>query len=47
MLLIIHTLEDTNRALTSSIDLQIQALAQQRWERGRELNAAANDRQRR
>jgi len=47
MLLMIHTLEDTNRALTSSIDLQIQTLAQQRWERGRELNAAANDRQRR
>jgi len=47
MLLMIHTLEDTNRALTSSIDLQIQTLAQQRWERGRELNAAASDRQRR
>jgi hypothetical protein len=45
MLLMIHTLQDTNRALTSSIDLQIQALAQQRWERGRELNAAARDRQ--
>src|SRR5215469_7382007 len=41
MLLMIHTLEDTNRALTSSIDLEIQTLAQQRWERGRELNAAA------
>ena len=47
MLLMIHTLQDTNRALTSSIDLQVQALAQQRWERGRELNAAAADRQRR
>lgn len=47
MLLMIHTLEDTNRALTSSIDLEIQTLAQQRWERGRELNAAASDRQRR
>ena len=47
MLLMIHTLQDTNRALTSSIDLQVQALAQQRWERGRELNAAASDRQRR
>jgi hypothetical protein len=47
MLLMIHTLEDTNRALTSSIDLQIQSLAQQRWERGRELNAAASDRQHR
>ena len=47
MLLMIHTLQDTNRALTSSIDLQVQALAQQRWERGRELNAAAQDRQRR
>jgi hypothetical protein len=46
MLLMIHTLQDANRALTSSIDLQIQALAQQRWERGRELNAAAHDRQR-
>lgn len=46
MLLMIHTLQDANRALTSSIDLQIQALAQQRWERGRELNAAARDRQR-
>jgi hypothetical protein len=45
MLMMIHTLEDTNRALTSSIDVQIQALAQQRWERGRELNAAAKDRQ--
>jgi hypothetical protein len=47
MLLMIHTLQDTNRALTSSIDLQVQALAQQRWERGRELNAAASDRQKR
>jgi hypothetical protein len=46
MLLMIHTLQDANRALTSSIDLQIQALAQQRWERGRELNSAARDRQR-
>jgi hypothetical protein len=46
MLLMIHTLQDANRALTSSMDLQIQALAQQRWERGRELNAAARDRQR-
>jgi hypothetical protein len=45
MLLMIHTLQDTNRAITSSIDLQVQALAQQRWERGRELNAAARDRQ--
>ena len=45
MLMMIHTLEDTNRALTSSIDLQVQLLAQQRWERGRELNAAARDRQ--
>jgi hypothetical protein len=45
LLLIIHTLEDTNRALTSSMDLQIQTVAQQRWERGRELNAAAKDRQ--
>ena len=47
MLLMIHTLQDTNRALTSSIDLNIQTLAQQRWEKGRELNAAARDRQRR
>jgi hypothetical protein len=47
MLLMIYTLQDTNRALTSSIDLEIQTLAQQRWERGRELNAAASDRQRR
>jgi hypothetical protein len=46
MLLMIHTLQDANRALTSSIDLQMQALAQQRWERSRELNAAARDRQR-
>ena len=45
MLLMIHTLQDTNRALASSIDLEVQALAQQRWERGRELNAAARDRQ--
>jgi hypothetical protein len=45
MLLMIHTLQDTNRALTSSIDLQVQALAQQRWDRGRELNAGAQDRQ--
>jgi hypothetical protein len=45
VLLMIHTLEDTNRALTSAIDLQMQQLAQQRWERGRELNAAARDRQ--
>jgi hypothetical protein len=45
LLLMIHTLEDTNRALASSIDLQVQTLAQQRWERGRELNATARDRQ--
>lgn len=45
MLLMIHTLQDTNRALTASIDLEVQTLAQQRWERGRELNAAAKDRQ--
>jgi hypothetical protein len=45
MLLMIHTLQDTNRALASSIDLEVQALAQQRWERGRELNATARDRQ--
>jgi hypothetical protein len=47
MLMMIHTLQDANRALTSSIDLQMQTLAQQRWETGRELNAAARDRQRR
>jgi hypothetical protein len=47
MLLMIHTLQDTNRALASSIDLQVQMLALHRWERGRELNAAARDRQRR
>jgi len=45
LLLMIHTLQDTNRALASSIDLEVQTLAQQRWERGRELNAAARDRQ--
>jgi hypothetical protein len=45
MLMMIHTLQDANRALTSSVDIEIQALAQQRWERGRELNAAAKDRQ--
>jgi hypothetical protein len=45
VLLMIQTLEDTNRALTSAIDLQMQQLAQQRWQRGRELNAAARDRQ--
>ena len=45
MLLMIHTLQDTNRALASSIDLEVQTLAQQRWERGRELNATASDRQ--
>src|SRR5215467_10488902 len=45
LLLMIHTLQDTNRALTSSIDLQVQTLAQERWERGRELNAGAKDRQ--
>jgi hypothetical protein len=45
LLMMIHTLEDTNRGLTSSVDLQIQTVAQQRWERGRELNAAAKDRQ--
>jgi len=43
--LMIHTLQDTNRALASSIDLEVQTLAQQRWERGRELNATARDRQ--
>ena len=47
MLLMIHTLQDTNRALASSIDLQVQMLAQQRWERGRELNATTRDRQQR
>ena len=46
LLMMIHTLQDTNRALASSIDLQVQTLAQQRWERGRELNTAARDRQR-
>jgi hypothetical protein len=45
LLLMVHTLEDTNRALTSSIDLQVQTLAQERWQRGRELNAATRDRQ--
>lgn len=45
LLMMIHTLEDSNRALTSSVELQIQTVAQQRWERGRELNAAARDRQ--
>ena len=45
LLLMIHTLQDTNRALTSSIDLEMQTLAQQRWQRGRELNATARDRQ--
>ena len=45
LLLMIHTLQDTNRALTSSIDLQVQTLSQERWERGRELNATARDRQ--
>jgi hypothetical protein len=45
MLLMIHTLQDTNRALASSIDLEVQTLAQQRWARGRELNATARDRQ--
>ncbi|HKF58674.1 MAG TPA: hypothetical protein VKJ45_24755 [Blastocatellia bacterium] len=45
ILMMIRTLQDTNRALTSSMDLEIQALAQQRWERGRELNAAAAARQ--
>jgi hypothetical protein len=45
VLLMIHTLQDTNRALASSIDLEVQTLAQQRWERGRELNATARDRQ--
>jgi hypothetical protein len=45
MLMLIHTLQDSNRALTASVDLQIQELAQQRWDRGRELNAAAKDRQ--
>ena len=45
MLMMIHTLQDTNRALTASVNLEIQTMAQQRWERGRELNAAAKDRQ--
>ncbi len=45
LLLMIHTMQDTNRALTSSIDLQVQTLAQERWDRGRELNATAKDRQ--
>jgi hypothetical protein len=45
MLMLIHTLQDSNRALTASVDLEIQELAQLRWDRGRELNAAAKDRQ--
>jgi hypothetical protein len=37
MLMLIHTLQDSNRALTASVDLQVQELAQQRWDRGREF----------
>jgi len=44
LLLMIRTLQDTNRALESSLDMQAQVLAQQRWERGRTLNAGAADR---
>jgi hypothetical protein len=45
ILLTIRTLQDTNRMIEASMNLQIQREAQQRWERGRELNAGAASRQ--
>jgi hypothetical protein len=44
LLFMIRNLQDTNRMLEASINLQIQHEAQQRWERGRELNAGATNR---
>ena len=40
-LILLRTLQDTNRLLTASIDLQVQAAAQQRWDRGEAMNTAA------
>ncbi len=45
ILLMIRNLQDTNRMLEANINLQLQQAAQQRWDRGRELNAQALDRQ--
>jgi hypothetical protein len=43
--ILIHQLQDANRLLVSLLDLQTQSSAQQRWDRGRALNAAAVERQ--
>jgi len=45
MLLMIRNLQDTNRMLEANINIQSQILAQQRWDRGRDLNQTATDRQ--
>jgi hypothetical protein len=45
ILLMIRNLQDTNRMLEANINMQIQLLAQQRFDRGRDLNQAAGDRQ--
>ncbi|HET6844849.1 MAG TPA: hypothetical protein VFK06_24680 [Candidatus Angelobacter sp.] len=44
ILFMIRNLQDTNRMLEASINMQIQQLAQQRADRGQELNQAASDR---
>jgi hypothetical protein len=45
ILFMIRNLQDTNRMLEANINMQIQLLAQQRFDRGRDLNQAAADRQ--
>jgi hypothetical protein len=45
LLLMIHNLQDTNRMLEATMNMQIQQQAQQRWDRGRALNQTATDRQ--
>jgi hypothetical protein len=45
ILLMIRNVQDTNRMLESSINMQLQQLAQQRADRGRGMNQVAADRQ--
>jgi hypothetical protein len=45
LLLMIHNLQDTNRMLEANMNMQIQQLSQQRFDRGRDMNQAATDRQ--
>jgi hypothetical protein len=44
ILLMIRNLQDTNRMLEANMNMQLQQLAQQRFDRGQELNQAATDR---